>query len=57
MYRIQIHERGNQYKKTIVKSTLIKNKKITIVKINRVHYYASTPLKESEENSNARLIA
>jgi len=36
-------------KKTIVKSTLIKNKKITIVKINRVHYYAATPLKKQKK--------
>ena len=57
MYRIQIHEIGNQYKKTIVKSTLIKNKKITIEKTNRVHYYASTPLKKSEKNSSSGLIA
>jgi hypothetical protein len=33
-------------KETIVKYTLIKNKKITIVKMNRVHYYARTPLKK-----------
>ena len=44
-------------KKTTVKYTLIKKKKITIVKINRVHYYASTPLKKSEKNSNSGLIA
>ena len=44
-------------KKTTVKYTLIKKKKITIVKINCVHYYASTPLKKSQENSNPGLIA
>ena len=36
-------------KKTTVKYTLIKNKKITIVKINRVHYYASTPQKNQQK--------
>jgi len=30
-------------KKTIVKYALTKNLKITIVKINRVHYYDRTP--------------
>ena len=50
MYTIKLPEIDNQYKKTIVKSTLTKNKKITIVKINRVHYYAPTPPKKSEKN-------
>ena len=57
MYTIKLPEIDNQYKKTIVKSRLIKKKKITIVKIKRVHYYASTPLKKSEKNSNSGLIA